>query len=183
MERHPLAQADADRRDLVLRDRPVKTARLVRPLDPDPDAIFPLEAAQVEARERGDDPGFERGDEGAHIGPAPLQVEHDIGHPLARPMIGELPAPPCAMHRKARVDEILVPGRCAGGVERRMLDQPDEFVGLTGRNGGGPRLHEGDGGLVGHQPRLDVPAHGRGTRRRQKRNVDGLSLGHGSPLT
>ena len=82
-----------------------------------------------------DQPGFERRDEAPQIGLAPLQVEHDIGHALAGAVIGELPAPPAAMHRESlRRDQVLVAGRGAGGVERRMLDQPDALARQPVRN-------------------------------------------------
>ena len=45
----------------------------------------------------------------AHVRPAPFQVEHHIGHALARPVIGHLPAAPALEHRKARLDQLLGP--------------------------------------------------------------------------
>ena len=51
---------------------------------------------------------FERGDEGAHILAPPLQVEHDIGHALAGPVIGVFAAAPGAKDRKpVRIDQVL----------------------------------------------------------------------------
>ena len=71
-------------------------------------------APHVEGAERGDDPVLERADIGAHVGTAAAKVEHQIAHALTWPVIGELPATARAMHRKTRVDEIGVAGRCAG---------------------------------------------------------------------
>ena len=93
------------------------------------------------ARERVDQPAFERGDEGAHVGAAALEVEHDIGHPLARPVIGELAAAPGAIDGKARVEEVGRLGAGPGRVERRVLDQPDALGGASLGDRLGARFH------------------------------------------
>ena len=50
------------------------------------------------------------------------EVEHDIDHALARPMVGILAATPRDMHGKARrLQKVLSLRAGAGGVERRML--------------------------------------------------------------
>src|SRR6266702_953029 len=87
VERDPAPQADADRGDLVL-----KAFALVGALDPDPDAVLAALAADVEGGQRPDDPFFQPGVVGAYVRPALLQVEHDIGDPLAGPVIGDLAA-------------------------------------------------------------------------------------------
>ena len=87
VERHPAPQPDADGGDLVL-----KAGALVRPRDPDADAVLAPFAANIEGRQRPDDPFLEARDIGPHVGPPPLQVEHHIGHPLAGAVIGELAA-------------------------------------------------------------------------------------------
>src|SRR5208337_5553880 len=98
-------------------------------------------ANDVESLQGVDQPAFERGDIGAHVGPAPLEIEHDIGDPLPRPMIGELAAAAGAMYRKARVDEVAVLGARAGGVERGMLDEPNAFGRVPARDRLRPRFH------------------------------------------
>jgi hypothetical protein len=53
------------------------------------------------------------------------------------------------MHRKpAGIQKVVVLGRDAGRVERRMLQQPDHLIRLAGRNGGDARLHESLRGRV-----------------------------------
>ena len=131
VKRRPAPHADADRGDLVLGRRAVDSRRLVGPRDPDADAVLARFARDAERAERVDQPAFERGDEGAHVGAAALEVEHDIGHPLARPVIGELAAAPGAIDGKARVEEVGRLGAGAGRVERRVLDQPDALGGAS----------------------------------------------------
>ena len=98
---------------------PSKPAGLSGRSDPDADAVLARFADDAERAERVDQPAFQRGDIGAHVWAAALEVEHDIGHPLPRPMVGILPAPSGPMDGKARVQQVAVPGAGAGGVERR----------------------------------------------------------------
>ena len=117
-KRRPAADPDADRGDLVLGDfaRRRAACRGARPRRrPGPCASRPRRRTP----QRLDQPAFERRHIGAHVRPAALEVEHDIGDPLARPVIGELPAAAGAIDRKARVDEVLGLGAGPGGVERR----------------------------------------------------------------
>ena len=96
----------------------------------------------VEAGKRGDDPVLQTANETAHVAAAGLQVEHHIGHPLAGPVIGEAPAAPGAIDRKALRCQKLSPlGAGAGGIERRVLDEPDTLRGGAGGDGGGYLLH------------------------------------------
>src|SRR5215471_18077992 len=78
MQRDPALQPYPDRGDLVL-----EAGALVRPTDPDADAILAPLAANVEAGKRADDPFLECCDVSANVGPSPLQIEHDISDPLA----------------------------------------------------------------------------------------------------
>src|SRR5579871_4637518 len=83
VERNPVADAHADRRDLVL------PAILAHHPDADP-AVAAL-AAYVEAGEGADYPALEVGHVASHVLPALAQVEHGVGHALAGPVIGVLP--------------------------------------------------------------------------------------------
>ena len=128
VQRHPLLHADADGGDLVL-----AAVALVGPAHPDADAVLAPFAAHVEGGERADDPFLQRGDETAHVRAAPLEIEHHVGDPLAGPVIGQLAAAPAVVDRKARLDHVAGFGAGAGGVERRVLQQPDEFGGSCRR--------------------------------------------------
>ena len=152
VERNPALDPDADRRDLVL-----ASDAFVRPLHPDADSILAPLAGYAERRERADDPFFERGDEPAHIRAAALEVEHDIDHPLAGAVIGELAAAPGRMDGKARLDQLLGLGAGAGGVERGMLDQPDELGRRPVRYGGGARIHDRECGRIVDQAPAGPP--------------------------
>jgi hypothetical protein len=92
---------DADCRDLVF-----EPLTLVGPGYPDADAILAPLARHVESRQRPDDPPFKRSDIGTHVGLSPFQVEHDIDHPLAGAVIGELSASPALKDRKAGIEQI-----------------------------------------------------------------------------
>ncbi len=81
-----------------------------------------------------DDPFLDRGDEAAHVRRAALEIEHDIADPLAGTVIGELPAAADHMHRKTRLDQLLRPRGCAGGVKRRVLEQPDQLGRFAARD-------------------------------------------------
>ena len=63
VQRHPARDADADGGDLVL-----VAAALVRPPHPDADAVLAPLAADVEGRQRPDQPFLERGDIGRTSG-------------------------------------------------------------------------------------------------------------------
>ena len=125
VEGNPAAHANAERGDLVLGGGAVERRRLVGPGDPDADAVLAGLADDAELGQRIDQPALERADEGAHVGAAAPEVEHDIGDALPGPVIGELAAAPGAMHGKARVEQIAVPRAGSRRVERRMLEQPD----------------------------------------------------------
>src|SRR5271170_3546841 len=71
----PLTHADADRGDLFLFPR--------GPHDPYADAAVAPFAAYLEAGECPDDPLLEVAHVAAHILPAPTQIQHHIGDPLA----------------------------------------------------------------------------------------------------
>src|SRR6476620_1715867 len=120
VERNPMAYPDSDRGNLVFR-----TARLVGPVHPDADPVLASFAFDIEAFQGPDDPLFEGGYVGAQIGAAMLQIEHDIGDALARPVIGELAATPRSVDREARFDQIAGIGAGARRVDWGMLQEPD----------------------------------------------------------
>ena len=101
-------------------------------------------AVDAEGLERSDDPFLQRRDVSAHVRPAPVQIEHDVGHALAGPVIGELPAAPGLENRETLLDKLLVLGASAGSVERGMFKEPNEFRRRAVRNRRRARVHEGD---------------------------------------
>ncbi len=129
VQRHPALDADADGRDLVL-----ESVALVRPPHPHADAVVAPLAAHVEGGQRADDPFLDGGDEAAHVRRAALEIEHDIADPLAGAVIGELAAAARAVNREARFDQLLRLRRGAGGVKRRMLNEPDQLARFAARD-------------------------------------------------
>src|SRR5262245_18456844 len=131
VEGHPALQPDPDRRDLVLESR-----SLIGPLDPNSNAVLAALAADVEGGEGADNPLLQRGDIGAHIWSALLEVKHHIHDPLAGAVIRDLTAAPALKYRKSRLQEVAGLAAGAGRVERGMLQQPDQFGCIPGRDVG-----------------------------------------------
>ena len=154
MERDPALQPDADRGNLVL-----TSATFVGPAHPDPDAILAPLAADIEGQERADHPFFQRRDVAAHVGAALAQVEHQIGDPLARTVVGELAAAAGVMHRKARLDQVGGLRAGAGRIKRGMLQEPGELCRRSGRNRGGALLHGGERLLIANEALAQPPFH------------------------
>lgn len=102
---------------------------------------------------------FQRRHEGPDILATPLEVEHHVGHPLARPVVGVLSGRGAAgVNREAAgLDEVAGVGAGTGGIKGRVLDEPDQFSRARLRNGGDTFLHEGDGALVVDEASLDAP--------------------------
>ena len=92
----------------------------------------------LNSAERGDDPVSRAPPTKARTSsPRRLQVEHHIGHALAGPVIGVLPAAAAAVDREAvGIDQVAVPRAGARRIERRMLEEPDELRRLASGNGG-----------------------------------------------
>jgi hypothetical protein len=150
VEGYPAAQAHADGGDLVLAAGAA--------IDPDTDPPVAGAGLNTELGSRTDQPALQRLDEGAHIAAAPRQVQHDIGHALARPVIGVFAAAARLIDGKAvRHQQVFAPGTGAGRVERRVLEQPDQLAGRAVGNRRRPRFHEGQRLRVGHLALGDGP--------------------------
>ena len=142
---HALAHAYTDRGDLGFR------ACGGRHPDTDP-ARAPLRADR-ERGERADDPFLKAVDEGADVDAAPLEIEHDVGDPLTRTVVGKAAAAATAEDRQRRtLDQLVIGGAGSAGVEGGMLKQPYRF-----RRGAMPDrrdalLHESDRLRIGNRP-------------------------------
>ena len=147
---HPAADPNADRGDLGF--------GAVRPGQPDADPPLAPLAVEVEVREGPDHPFLEPPDVRPEVRTATLQIEHQVGDPLARAVIGVLAAAAGREHREAgRCQQVL--GACAGtgGVERRVLEQPAQFWRPAGADRLDPLLHRGQGGGIGDRMTADPP--------------------------
>ena len=81
-----------------------------------------------------------------------------IADALAGPVIGVAPAAPGRVDREAlRIEQLGRVGAGAGGVERRMLEQPDQLARLAGADRRGARLHLGQRLGIGGQARRHPP--------------------------
>ena len=78
MERHPAPHAHAERRDLVFGHRPVPRGGLVRPADPDADAVLAPFRADVERFQGVDQPALQRADIGAYIRAPPPSIRFAV---------------------------------------------------------------------------------------------------------
>src|SRR5262245_32492616 len=100
VEADPFAQPHADGGDLVFA-RPARAFAL----HPNAHAAVAHFALHVEARQRADEPAFEISDELGHVALTLAQIDHHVGHALARAVIGELAAAPGLEYGKAVGDE------------------------------------------------------------------------------
>ena len=95
---------------------------------------------------------------GVQIAAARLEIEHGIGDALARPVIGPLPAAPGAVDRQqGGVGQIGILGAGSGGIERRVLQQPDQLAGAGMADSLDTRLHRRYRLGIGHRHRADPP--------------------------
>src|ERR1700704_3408862 len=172
VERHPAPQPHTDGGDLVFAPK-----TLVRPVHPDADAVLAALAPHVEGRQRPDDPFLEAADIGPHVRPPPLQVEHYIGYPLPRPVIGQLPAAPGGEHRETGVEQVTGLAAGPGGIERGVFQQPDQLGRLVSRDFSNPCFHGRYGLEIGYRqvgyPPFDRPATG---RLREGRQIQALAV-------
>src|SRR3712207_2002555 len=115
MKAHPAPDTNAYGGDLVLNAR----NRSSLP-DPHAHAVASPFSQDVKFGQAVDQPLLELPNESPDIPAAPVEVEHDIGHTLARPMIGELASPAGAINGKAiAVSEVLRAGAGSCRIERR----------------------------------------------------------------
>ena len=146
----PMAHPHADRGDLGL--------ATFRRLDPHADPPGPPAGLDAEPGEGADHPLLEPVDVAAQVAAAPLEVEQNVGHPLAGPMIGEATAAAGLEHREAvRIEELGRVGAGAGGIKRRVLEQPDELARPTGADRLDPFLHRRHRQGVGHEVARPAP--------------------------
>ena len=88
----------------------------------------------------------------------PVQIEHYIDNPLARPMICILAAAFAAEHRKSvSINQILAVGAGPRSVKGRVLNQPNGFRGIALGDGIGARFHNLHCLRVPCQPIANVP--------------------------
>ena len=86
------------------------------------------------------------------------QVEHGVDHALAGAVIGVLPAAARDVDGKAHgLQEVLRPGAGAGGVERRMLQQPDQLALAARADVGHALFHDRQCLGVGHRAVRNAP--------------------------
>ena len=83
-------------------------------------------------------------------------------------MIGELAAAAGHVDGKTCLDEVFRLGRGAGGIERRVFEEPDLLAGGAGGDLGDARLHMGEGVQIGDRPVVDTPMDGPAAGRQRK---------------
>ena len=132
----------------------ILSSRAAAPVHPDADPAGAALAPDIEAGEGADDPFLKVMDIAAQVRPARPQIDHGIGDPLARPVIGELAAAAGAVDREAAwLQQVALARAGASGIERGMLQQPDPAAGLA-------RLHGRHMGLHGrHRFRVGLWAY------------------------
>ena len=83
-------------------------------------------------------------------------------------MIGHLAAAAGLEHGETGFEHVGAVGAGAGGVERRVLDEPDQLRRRAGGDGRDARVHDGEGLGIGDRPVRDQPFdRGRAVRRGQ----------------
>ena len=127
---------------------PIWTDRPAMPLDP-------------EFLQRGNDPALQITDILFNIRKflTLLKVKHHINHALPRPVIGVLAAPPGLENRETRVQQIGVLRAGPGGIESRVLQQPDHIPRPPFMDRGHALIHERQGLFVIDRFGADFPFH------------------------
>ena len=160
VEADPFAQADADGGDLVFGFGAGGHNRFVVTGDPDANATWADVSGDIELIECRDHPSFELFYKRAHILAAFANVEHHINHPLARSVIGVLPATFGFKNVKAAgVGQIGGFGGGSGRVKGGVFEQPYGFGRGAICDSGGARFHCGFGLSVADKPVAYMPLH------------------------
>ena len=184
VQRRPSPHAHADGGDLVLGCFAQRGRRLIGSRDPYANPVLARLADDVERFQRLDQPAFERGHIGSHVGSAALEVEHDVSDPLSGSVIGELAAAASAMDGKARLDKVALLGARACGVKRRVLDEPDALGRVSARDRLRARLHLHERVGIFRQSGCDDPFDGRRIMRGKQRRAGGKArIEHGRFLS
>src|ERR1700730_6050791 len=151
---HPAADTNADRGDFRV---------LLLGSDPDPWTAFAPLAWNAVIAKRLDDPSFKAVYVTAHIAPALVEVQQDVGDELTRPVIGILSAAAGGVHWKARgIEQVCVPGACPCCIKWRVLQKPYEFRCFCAKNPRGPIFHFRNSVLVGDSGWTKAPLNGTG---------------------
>lgn len=152
VHRHPFADADPDRANLGFPP--------VRRVAPDADPAIHRPCAHAKFCQRRYHPVFQCMDEAADIRVAILQIEHDIAHALARAVIGMAATAPGLVDGESLAEQFDRIGAGPRGIERRMFQQPDQFLRLArlDRRVALFHLFERNGifNLLGRNPPFDV---------------------------
>jgi len=152
VHRHPFADADTDRANL--RFPPVGRVA------PDADPAIHRPCVHPKFCQRRYHPVFQCMDKAPHIRTAIPQVEYDIAHPLSGPVIGMAPPASGLVDGKCLAEQFGRIGAGARGIERRMFQQPDQFLRLTDLDSSVAPFHLFESGgifnLFGRNPPFDV---------------------------
>ena len=170
VQRHPLFHADTDGGNFVF-----VSFAFLRPPHPDANSIFAPLGTHAGGSQSPYDPFFQRGDEMPHVRPATSQIDHDIGHALSWPVICELTSTAALVDGEASVDHVGWVRAGAGGVEGRVLQQPNELSGPSGSDGRCARLHGFDRLFVGDRGIGDAPFDRHRSGRRWKSDCQCIS--------
>jgi len=126
VHRDPAADADTDGSDL----------RLIAIGAVGPDAHTPFGAPRfdTEVGQRIDDPAFDGMNKSAHIARTFAKIEHEVADPLPGAVVGVPSAAPGLDHLETGIEQFCGGGAGARRVDRRMLQQPDQFARLASGN-------------------------------------------------
>ncbi len=98
----------------------------------------------------------------AHVAAAAIEIEQHIGDALTRAVIGVLPASAALVDREAlRLEQVLGARAGAGGVERRVFEEPDQLGRALVADCCDPPLHQGHGLVIAHRPIAVAPLDAR----------------------
>jgi len=158
MHRDPFANADSNRANLGFLS--------VRCVTPDTDSALDRPGRDPEFSQRSNHPILHGMNKTPHIRIALFQVQDDIADPLARPVICMPPAAARIIDRESLAEQLSRIGTGAGGIKWRMLQQPDQFLRLSGLNRGVALLHFGESRRIIDLGRRNAPFNVIGTMHR-----------------